>query len=127
MIATSWWSLTGSPAVDLIIRLSALVVALGVLWRYLVRPVLHYFRRLENTVGAVQTQLFTNGGSTLRDTVETMATNVTNIATVVGDLNDRVEFLERLKERQDLIDEITAKNAEKLKMQRPYLPPREAS
>ncbi len=122
-----WIHITGSPVVDALIKLSALVVALGVLWRYLVRPPLHYFKRLENTVRSVETQLFTNGGSTLRDTVEATATNVSNIAIVVNDLNDRVEFLERIRERQDLIDEITAANAAKLKSQRPYLPPREAS
>ncbi len=122
-----WLNLTHSTVLDAIIKAAAGVGGLGLLWRYLVRPPLHYFKRLEKTVVSVETQLFTNGGSTLRDTVETMAGNVTNIATVVNDLNDRVEFLERIRERQDLIDEIVASNATKLKPTRPYLPPKEAS
>lgn len=122
-----WVHLTGSVVLDAIIKFAAGVAGLGLLWRYLVRPPLHYFSRLEKTVRSVETQLFTNGGSTLRDTVEATAATVTDIATVVNDLNDRVEFLERIRERQDLIDEIVAENSTKLRSARPYLPPKESA
>lgn len=122
-----WVHITGNNVVDATIKLAAFAAALSGVWRFLVRPPLHYFRRLEKTMLSVETQLFTNGGSTLRDTVEATAKTVSDIAVVAGDLNDRVEYLERIRERQDLIDEIVADNAAKLARPRPYLPPRESA
>ncbi len=50
--------------------IAGVIVAVGVIWRGVVRPVLRYARRLEATVADVQGEFRNNGGSTLRDAVD---------------------------------------------------------
>ncbi len=68
MLATlpSWF---GSLAADLGV-VAAVIVAVGVIWRGVVRPVIRYARRVETTIQAVQGQMVNNGGTTLRDAVD---------------------------------------------------------
>ena len=62
----SWF---GSLAVDLGVIAGALL-AIGVIWRTVIRPVIRYGRRLEATVRDVDAQFRPNGGSSLRDAVD---------------------------------------------------------
>ena len=50
---------------------AAVLVALGVIARYVILPVMRFFQRMERALSAVEEQLLTNnGGSTLKDKVE---------------------------------------------------------
>ena len=50
---------------------AAVLVALGVIWRYLILPPVRLFKRLDKAVTAVETQLLTNnGGSTVLDKID---------------------------------------------------------
>ena len=50
---------------------AAVLIALGVIGRFVVLPVVRFFQRMERALGAVEEQLLTNnGGSTLKDKVE---------------------------------------------------------
>jgi hypothetical protein len=59
----------GGLATDLGI-VAAVVIAIGVIYRGVVRPVIRYARRVESTIKAVDSQFRPNGGSSLRDAVD---------------------------------------------------------
>jgi hypothetical protein len=62
-----------NPWVDGIVMGAAVLTALGVIWRQAFRPVWRGLRRLEEAVPimlAITEQFETNGGSSLRDTVD---------------------------------------------------------
>ena len=126
--------LFGRDATEILVRAAAAVVALGTLWRYLVRPTWHAVRGFVHGVQLaidgvefVKAQMENNGGSSLRDALDRTEAKVTTLEGRFDTLDDRIERLERIHERQDLVDQIVAENAAKLKTARPHLPPREAS
>lgn len=63
------FSLTFAQSRDAILSAAGLLVALGVIWRYTIRPVVRFFQRLERVMVNVEDQLYPNGGASLRDAV----------------------------------------------------------
>lgn len=62
--------LTVKNTTDAILVGAAVVAALGVIWRGLVRPVIRFAKRIEKAVVNVEQQLYPNGGRSLRDAVD---------------------------------------------------------
>ena len=52
-----------------LVSLAALLVALGVIGRYLIMPMARWARRIERALASVEEQLYPNHGSSLRDQV----------------------------------------------------------
>lgn len=61
--------LTVKSSTDAIIVGAAVVAAGGVIWRSVVRPVMRFAQRVEKVMHSVETQLYPNEGSSLRDAV----------------------------------------------------------
>lgn len=55
---------------DYVIRVAALVAALGVIWRAIVLPSARWARRMEQYVEFIESQMRHNGGTSVKDTVE---------------------------------------------------------
>lgn len=114
---------------DLIVRLAAALVALGVIWRYMIRPayrgIVAAFRtvdRVEKAVAFVEAELKPNGGSSLRDAVNRIEAKVDNhesrliavehALSSVSQLSDAVHALEA-KLREPVISSTTTKTTVK--------------
>ena len=70
---------------DIIVGIAAALVALGIIWRYVVRPVISGTRKAWRTiedvgdaVAFVKAEMRPNGGSSLRDAVNRIETKVDN-------------------------------------------------
>lgn len=61
--------LTIKNSTDGIIVAAAVIAALGVLWRGVVRPIVRFAQRVEKVMLSVEDQLYPNHGSSLRDAV----------------------------------------------------------
>ena len=86
--------MTLDDVVKVLVAVSAAVVALGTLWRYVVRPTVRAGRatvetvhRIEKVVLFVEEQMRPNSGSTLRDSVD-------RIELTVGNHEARLVFVE---------------------------------
>lgn len=55
---------------EALVSVAAVLVALGVICRYVVQPVLRFAKRLEKVMVNVEAQLYPNGGRSLRDAVD---------------------------------------------------------
>lgn len=68
---------------DAIAYTAATVIALGILWRYIVRPLWHAWRRFKVTLHAalevIDRELTHNGGSSLKDAVHRTDRNVAEL------------------------------------------------
>lgn len=62
-----------------IITAGAVVGALGIIYRGLVRPVVRWARRLENAVTHVELNMKNNGGASLRDAIDRIETRLTQV------------------------------------------------
>lgn len=103
-------NLTGSSVINGIITLAALLAALAAIWRYLIRTPIRFARRVEDALK----QLSPNGGSSLRDAVDRIEGRTSRIEERLEAIDARVGVLERIHERQVLVDQILAENAAKL-------------
>ena len=63
------FTLTFTELRDSLLSLAAVLLAGGVVYRGVVRPVVLFARRLERVVSSVEEQLYPNHGSSLRDAV----------------------------------------------------------
>ena len=70
---------------DLIVAIAAALVALGIIWRYIVRPVVHgtrsAWRTIEDVgeaVAFVKAEMKPNGGSSMRDAINRIEAKVDN-------------------------------------------------
>ncbi len=68
------WSLFGAEVTfdgtqDVMTWLLALIAVATATARFLIRPVIQFGRRLERVMTSVESQLYPNGGTTLRDAV----------------------------------------------------------
>ena len=124
--------LFGRDATEIMVRAAAAVVALGTLWRYLVRPTWHAVRGFVHGVQLaidgvefVKAQMENNGGSSLRDAIDRTEAKVTTLEGRFDTLDDRVELLEQIHRKQAEVDKVLAENAAKLDAIRPtlHLPP----
>lgn len=61
--------LSASEARDLLVSAAAVLTALAIVGRLVVLPIVRFARRLERVMTNVESQLYPNGGSTLRDAV----------------------------------------------------------
>lgn len=59
---------------ELVVFIAAVVGALGVIGRMVVRPLVRFGRRVETTLDAVRNDLLPNGGGSLRDAVDRIET-----------------------------------------------------
>jgi len=109
-----------------LVAIAAALGAMQVIWKR-VRGFFRFVREAGDGIAYVKAQMENNGGSSLRDAIDRTEAKVTTLEGRFDTLDDRVELLERIHERQDLVDQIVAENAAKLKTARPHLPPREAS
>lgn len=114
-----WFHITGSVVVDGLIKLAAVVAAVALIWNKVILPPIRFGRRVED---ALQ-QLKPNGGSSLRDAVDRIEGRVTSIEDRLESIHDRVNLLEKIHEKQAIVEQIVAENAAKLA--RPTLPPKE--
>ena len=131
--------LAGRDATEILVRVAAAVVALGTLWRYLVRPTwrgvrgfVHGVQLAVDGVEYVRAQMENNGGSTTKDAIDRTEAKVDLIAARLDGIDARVEFLEQVHRKQAEVDQIVAENAAKLDAIRPTLhlpptPPKEES
>lgn len=131
--------LFGRDATEILVRAAAAVVALGTLWRYLVRPTwrgvrgfVHGVQLAVDGVEYVRAQMENNGGSTTKDAIDRTEAKVDLIAARLDGIDARVEFLEQVHRKQAEVDQIVAENAAKLDAIRPTLhlpptPPKEES
>jgi hypothetical protein len=71
-------ALTIETGADLAVAIASTLVALGIIWRYLIRPVRDAFHRVETSVVFVEAELKPNGGSSLRDAVNRIESKVDN-------------------------------------------------
>jgi hypothetical protein len=115
-------------AVELVLRTAALVAAVALIFTKGVRPVFRFFKALDDGVSFVRAQMENNGGSSLRDAIDRTEGSVAKLEDRFDRLDDRVELLERIHERQELVDRIVADNAAKSAARpRPYLSPKESA
>ena len=131
--------LAGHDFPEMLVRDAAAVVALGTLWRYLVRPTWHGVRGFVHGVQLavdgveyVRAQMENNGGSTTKDAIDRTEAKVDLIAARLDGIDARVEFLEQIHRKQAEVDKVLAENAAKLDAIRPTLhlpptPPKEES
>ena len=131
--------LFGRDATEILVRAAAAVVALGTLWRYLVRPTWHAVRGFVHGVQLaidgvefVKAQMGNNGGSTLKDAIDRTEALATKTVERLDAIDSRVEFLEQFHRKQDEVDRVVAENAARLAAIRPTLhlpptPPKEES
>lgn len=100
MAAMSW---TGTG--ERIVLASAVVVALGVLWRYIARPVWRFIRWLQHEVrdemdrrkrtdALLERELTHNGGSSMKDQATKAATMATEAAAMATQAANRAENLD---------------------------------
>jgi hypothetical protein len=55
---------------DFVVGIAAVLVALGAIGRYVVRPIFRYFQRVEHAVKATEAEVRPNGGSSMRDAID---------------------------------------------------------
>lgn len=124
--------LFGRDTTEILVRAAAAVVALGTLWRYLVRPTWHAVRGFVHGVQLaidgvefVKAQMENNGGSTLKDAIDRTEALATKTVERLDGIDARVEFLEQVHRKQAEVDKVLAENAAKLDAIRPtlHLPP----
>ena len=120
--------LFGRDATEILVRAAAAVVALGTLWRYLVRPTwrgvrgfVHGVQLAVDGVEYVRAQMENNGGSTTKGAIDRTEAKVDLIAARLDGIDARVEFLEQVHRKQAEVDQIVAENAAKLDAIRPTL------
>ena len=99
-----------------VVLVAAVLVALGTVYRYTIRPVIRFCRRVESAISNVEMQLKPNGGKTLRDAVDRIEGRVANLEQWREDDVARLEQLERIAAAQAAVDALVNKP-------RPYLPP----
>jgi len=90
------WSHTNAD--ELILTAAAVLAALGVIHRTLIRPVIRFGHRVESALNEVEKQLKPNGGSTTRDSlnrVEAMVHNLSADVATVAPLRETVMVQER--------------------------------
>lgn len=104
-----------------LIKIAAGLAACGVIWSKAAKPAFHFIKRIGDGVEYVQSQMVNNGGSTLKDAVDTTAKRVDEIATRLDQIDARVEFLELIHRKQEEVDRIVAENAARLSTLRPPL------
>lgn len=66
-----------------IITAGAVVGALGIIFRTLVRPVIKWGLRLENAVSHVEANMKNNGGTSLRDAIDRIEQRLTLVETYI--------------------------------------------
>ncbi len=99
-----------------IVLAASVLVALGTIYRYAIRPPIRFARRVEQALQNVDQQLKPNGGKTLRDAVDRIEGRVANLEQWREDDVARLEQLERINEANAAVDALVNKS-------RPYLPP----
>lgn len=109
-------SLTIETGADLAVAVASTLVALGIIWRYLVRPVRDAFKRVERSVVFVEAELKPNGGSSARDAIDRIEVKVDNhegrliaverALVSVSELSDAVHALEA-KLREPVVSSTT--------------------
>jgi hypothetical protein len=99
-----------------VVLVAAVLVALGTIYRYVIKPPIKFARRLEATMTTVKNQLEPNGGKTLRDAVDRIEGRVANLEQWREDDVARLEQLERIAAAQAAVDALVNKP-------RPHLPP----
>lgn len=52
------------------------ITSIGIIWSKLVRPIMKWALRLENTMNFVELQMVPNGGSSLRDSINRIEARV---------------------------------------------------
>ena len=131
--------LFGRDATEILIHTAAAMMALGTLWRYLVRPTWHAVRGFVHGVQLaidgvefVKAQMGNNGGSTLKDAIDRTEALAAKTVERLDGIDARVEFLEQFHRKQDEVDKVVAENAARLAAIRPTLhlpptPPKEES
>lgn len=62
-------AVTWSGSRDVVVSVGAVLVALGAIYRYAVRPVTRWAARVEKVISNVEEQLYPDHGSSLRDAV----------------------------------------------------------
>lgn len=61
---------------DLLISVAAVITALTVIWKFMVKPIVAFARRLDAVMSNVEQQLYPNSGSSLRDQVTAIQTHL---------------------------------------------------
>ena len=99
-----------------VVLAAAVLVAIGTIWRYVIRPPIRFAKRVEQALQNVDQQLKPNGGKTLRDAVDRIEGRVANLEQWREDDVARLEQLERINAANAAVDALVNKP-------RPYLPP----
>ena len=87
-----------------IVTVAAVLAALGVIYRAMVRPVMQFGRRIDKALGAVEKELQPNGGSSLRDAVNRVESVAGHTSVRVEELHQRHDDLaRRLDAAEDLL------------------------
>lgn len=73
------WDLHGRQ----VVAFAAVLVSLGIIWRYIVTPTVRLFQRMDRALNFVERELKPNGGSSLRDAVNRIDERVSAIETRV--------------------------------------------
>lgn len=74
-----------------ILTVAAVIVALGVIWRYLILPPIRLFKRLEKAVLLVEKEMRPNGGSSLRDSTDRLERIVGQVSIDVTKISGRMD------------------------------------
>jgi predicted glycoside hydrolase/deacetylase ChbG (UPF0249 family) len=100
-------TLTGIPAVDWLVVAAVAITAVGVIWRKLLRPVVHVFHQAEEVLPVILSiakEFKANNGSSLRDTLEALAKDAKELSQYAhGFKHDFVNRLTVLDGRQELL------------------------
>ena len=62
-----------------LVTTAGIITSLGIIYRGLVRPIYRWAKRLTDTVATVEAQMRPNGGSSLRDAIDNMASSISRI------------------------------------------------
>lgn len=90
------WEEHGETIIRVAAVLTGLAVIGGLVKKWVVDPVVHWGKRVERALDAVESQLLTNnGGSTTKDKLEDIQKQTKAINSHVGTLEKRVRRLEQ--------------------------------
>jgi len=104
--------MTPVEVAEWIMRVAGVLVALGAIWRYCVRPPIRFAKRVEAAIAATEAQLKPNHGKSLRDVANRTEASIAKIEDHIVVHAMRLELLERIADKQAEIGHIVSNKKE---------------
>jgi hypothetical protein len=100
--------------IDHLLQAAAALTACAVIWQKAIRPGYRFIVSIGHGVDFVREQMVNNGGSTLKDAVDRTEALALETVDRLDKIDQRVEFLEEVHRKQEIVEQIVAENAARL-------------